>query len=98
MIRTYEATIDEKGNIRFLTPARLVAGRRVLVTILDEPAAKSGETALLSEEPIIDWNRSEDDTPWLRLSTQGLSTAYGGSEPDYPLTAIKEPNPAYEGG
>jgi len=31
MIRTYEATIDEKGNIRVLNPVRLAAGRRVLV-------------------------------------------------------------------
>ena len=33
---------------------------------------------------------------WLRLSAQGLDTAYGENEPDYPLTAIKEPNPVYE--
>lgn len=33
---------------------------------------------------------------WLRLSAEGLNAAYGEDEPDYPLTAIKEPNPSYE--
>ncbi len=32
---------------------------------------------------------------WLRLSLDGLSAAYGEDEPDYPLTAVKEPNPNY---
>ena len=40
----------------------------------------------------------EDQVAWLQLSTAGLTAAYGENEPDYPLTAIKEPNPDYEGG
>ena len=35
---------------------------------------------------------------WLRFATKGLNAAYSDDEPEYELTAIKEPNPAYEGG
>ena len=35
---------------------------------------------------------------WLRFAAQGLNAAYSDDEPEYELTAIKEPNPAYEGG
>ena len=33
---------------------------------------------------------------WLSASERTLSAAYGDSEPDYPLSLIKEPNPEYE--
>ena len=35
---------------------------------------------------------------WLRLSAEVLSAAYGVDEPEYAATAVREPNPAYEGG
>ena len=40
-----------------------VAGpRRALVTVLDEPAAVPGETALLAEAALaVDWSRPEED-------------------------------------
>lgn len=67
MLQTYEATVDEKGNIRLIEPVTLPVGRRVLITILEEPAAVS-ETALLSEASLAeDWNRPEEDEAWSHL-------------------------------
>ena len=69
MIRTIEAVIDEKGNVRLLEPVTPGAVRRVLVTILDEaPAATSSESALLSEASLSeDWSRPEEDAAWAHL-------------------------------
>ncbi len=67
MIQTYEAIVDEHGNIRVLGPVQLPAGNRVLVTILDEPALNVLETALLSEAALDDWNRPEEDEAWTHL-------------------------------
>ena len=63
--------------------------------LLDDPIELLPNTKLLltvTREP------DEDQVAWLQLSTAGLTAAYGENEPDYPLTAIKEPNPDYEGG
>lgn len=50
MIKTVEAIVDEKGNVKLLEQVRLGVPRRALVTILDEkPVARVSETALLSE-------------------------------------------------
>lgn len=98
MIRTYEAIVDDKGNIRVKAPLQLISGHRVLVTILDEPAIEAAGTALLSEDALADRSRPEEDTAWFNLFTYTLGAAYGENEPDYPLTSIKEPNPTYEGG
>ena len=38
----------------------------------------------------------EDD--WQKIALQGLNNAYGDSEPDYPASLLKEPNPTYESG
>jgi len=35
---------------------------------------------------------------WAQFSTTGLQGAFGESEPEYPLTLIKTPNPSYAGG
>jgi hypothetical protein len=63
MIQTIEAIIDEDGSVRLLENIELPAGRRVLVTVLnDEPAAHPSETSLLSEAALAeDWNRPEED-------------------------------------
>ena len=67
MIRTVEATIDEKGIVRLLEEVELTATRRALVTILEEPAF-ANETALLSEAALAeDWNRPEEDAAWSHL-------------------------------
>ncbi len=70
MIRTIEAVIDERGNVRLLEPpVHLPAARRALVTILEErPAAGVAESALLSEAALVeDWNRPEEDEAWSHL-------------------------------
>jgi len=69
MIKTVEAVIDEKGNVKLLEHVRLGVARRALVTILDEePAARASETALLSEAALgEDWNRPEEDDAWSHL-------------------------------
>jgi hypothetical protein len=69
VIRTFEAVVDEQGNVRLLEPVRLQRTRRALVMILDEePMAKIPETALLSEPALgVDWNRAEEDVAWSHL-------------------------------
>ena len=68
MLQTFEAVIDEQGNICLLEPVKLPAGRRVLVTILESPSINVPETALLSEPALAeDWNRPEEDEAWSHL-------------------------------
>lgn len=69
MIKTVEAIVDEKGNVKLLEQVRLGVPRRALVTILDEkPAARVSETALLSEASLAeDWNRREEEQAWAHL-------------------------------
>lgn len=69
MIKTVEAVIDEKGNVRLLELVRPGIARRALVTILDEqPAAQVSESALLSDDALAeDWNRPEEDEAWSHL-------------------------------
>jgi hypothetical protein len=71
MHQTVEAVIDEGGVVRLLEAVRLPAGRRVLVTILEEPAPLPHETALLSEAALAeDWNRPEEDAAWSYLQPE----------------------------
>ena len=69
MIKTVEAVIDEKGNVKLLEHVRLGVARRALVTIFDEkPTARASETALLSEVSLgEDWSRPEEDEAWSHL-------------------------------
>jgi hypothetical protein len=69
MIQTLEAVIDEHGVVRLLEDIHLPAGRRALVTVLeDEPLHHSAESALLSEAVLAeDWNRPEEDAAWAHL-------------------------------
>jgi len=69
MIRTVQAEIDEKGNVRLLEPVRLKGRRRAVVAILDEhTGAAELETAVLSEAALAgDWNRPEEDEAWSHL-------------------------------
>jgi hypothetical protein len=65
---TVEAIIDEKGNVKILQPVPLQGARRALVVVLDEPALKVAETALLSEAALTeDWMRPEEDEAWWYL-------------------------------
>lgn len=68
MIQTVEAVIEVGGRIRLLEEIRLTGSRRALVTVLEEPAALPGETALLAEAALgEDWNRPEEDAAWAYL-------------------------------
>jgi len=72
MIQTFEAVIDEQGNVQLLQNVRLPQVRRALVTILEEkPAATISETALLSEAALAeDWNRPEEEEAWSYLQSE----------------------------
>ena len=69
MIKTVEAVIDERGNVRLLEPLRPGGVRRALVMILDErPTDRRAETALLSEAALAeDWERPEEGEAWKHL-------------------------------
>jgi hypothetical protein len=69
MIRTIEAIIDERGNVKLLEPVQLSSMRRAFVTILEEaPVVAVNETALLSEPALAkDWNRPEEEMAWSHL-------------------------------
>ena len=76
MLQTFEAIIDEQGNVRLVEPVKLPAGRRVPVTILESPFTDVSETALLSEPALAeDWNRPEEDEAWSHLQQVPSSCA-----------------------
>jgi len=67
MIRTVEATIDERGTVLLREAIALATPHRALVTILEEEVYPN-ETALLSEASLgEDWNRAEEDAAWIHL-------------------------------
>lgn len=45
IIQTVEAEIDAEGRVRLLGELRIIGRRRALVTVLDEPAVGSKESA-----------------------------------------------------
>ena len=69
MLQTFEAMIDEHGNVRLLDSVELPRMRRALVTVLvDEPKTAVAETAILSEPALAeDWSRPEEDAAWSHL-------------------------------
>lgn len=68
MIQTVEAVVDIAGRVRLLGEVQVSGPRRALVTILEEPAAIPGETALLAEAALaVDWLRPEEDAAWAHL-------------------------------
>lgn len=68
MIRTVEAIVDERGEVRLLEAVALPSARRAFVTILEEPPSQVHEAALLSEAALTeDWNRPEEDAAWSHL-------------------------------
>jgi hypothetical protein len=69
MIRTVEAVVDEKGNVRLLETIHLAEAHRALVLILEEaPASSISETALLSQPALAeDWSRPEEEVAWSHL-------------------------------
>lgn len=70
MLKTIEATIDEKGNVELRESIQLSGARRALVTILDDEP--SDEPAALSQEALADdWDRDEEDRAWSHLQAPG---------------------------
>ncbi len=69
MLRTFNAIVDEHGEIRLLETVALPKGRRILVTILeDEPPFAVDDVTLLSEAALAeDWHRPEEDAAWSHL-------------------------------
>ena len=75
MHQTFEAIIDEHGNVRLLESVQLPKSRRALVTVLlDDSDGDAAETALLSEPALaVDWNRPEEDAAWSHLQREQSS-------------------------
>ncbi len=69
MIKTLEAVVDNRGDVKLLEPVRLKSGRRAFVLILDEPAGHDNGTALLSKEALSDWTKPEEDAAWSYLQS-----------------------------
>jgi hypothetical protein len=68
MIQIVEAVVDAAGRVQLLGEVNVDSPRRALVTVLEEPAAVPGETALLSEAALaVDWSRPEEDAAWSHL-------------------------------
>jgi len=61
--------------------------------LLDDPHELRPGTSLLVT---VIKKPDEERNAWVELSIKGLNAAYGDEEPEYPLTLIKESNPAYE--
>lgn len=55
-------TVEAAGRVRLLGEVHITSPRRALLTVLEEPAAIPGETALLAEAALaVDWSRPEED-------------------------------------
>ena len=68
MIQTIEAVVDTAGRVHLLGEVHISGPRRALLTVLEEPAAVPGETALLAEAALaVDWFRPEEDAAWSHL-------------------------------
>jgi hypothetical protein len=68
MIQTVEAVVDAAGRVQLLGEVYIDSPRRALVTVLEEPAAMPGETAILAEAALaVDWSRPEEDAAWSHL-------------------------------
>jgi hypothetical protein len=58
-------TIEAAGRVQLLGEIHVASPCRALVTVLDEPTAVPGETALLAEAAlVIDWSRPEEKPAW----------------------------------
>jgi hypothetical protein len=75
MLQTFEAIIDEHGNVQIQEAVQLPGKRKALVTVLlHEGEIGVGETTALSEPALAeDWNRPEEDAAWSHLQ-QGPSS------------------------
>jgi hypothetical protein len=68
MWRSFEATVDEDGLVHLLEPADLPVGGRVLITVLDEPAAYAHDFAGAPERKRMQsWVAAYDESPQYSL-------------------------------
>lgn len=68
---TIDAVIDEQGQVRLLTPLKLEAAKRALVTILEDEIPLVQDVTLMSEAALADdWNRQEEDEAWAHLQQE----------------------------
>ena len=72
-MRTIEAVINEKGQIRLLEPIEKGSQRRAIIVVLDEAGVPSDEMAALTEEALEDWNRPEEYSAWSHRNWQSSS-------------------------
>lgn len=73
MIQTLEATIDEKGGVRLLEPIQLNAPRRVLVTILEQPASDKEDLAAAYRDMAHDEARESEALEWAEATVGNAS-------------------------
>jgi len=57
---------------------------------IDVTPGKNIEISVISQD-LYDQERNE----WTTISSRGISSAYGESDPDYPISLVKEPNAEY---
>jgi len=73
MLQTFEAVIDEQGNVRLLEPLTLSGPRRALVTILDDQlvaAGPLGDGWMDANRQIEGEGRPEDKAPDIILPAE----------------------------
>jgi|UniRef100_UPI0037834210 hypothetical protein len=67
-LRPVPATVLPNGTVRLLENIRLPFPAMAVVTLLIEDDAPAGpETALLSQDALMDWNRDEEEAAWAHL-------------------------------
>jgi hypothetical protein len=68
MSQTFEAIVDENGNVRLLAPLHLPKAKRAIVTLIEDTTGIVAETALMSEATLAnDWMTVEEDEAWSHL-------------------------------
>jgi hypothetical protein len=70
MLRTVEATIDERGVVHLKEQVNVRFKTRALVTILDESESIDDLTAASEQVLAEDWNRPEEDQAWSHLQRE----------------------------
>ncbi len=60
-------TISEDDELVVKLPGKLPPGKHRVVVVVDTMLEAVGETALLSEAALSDWNRPEEDEAWQHL-------------------------------
>jgi uncharacterized membrane protein YebE (DUF533 family) len=68
VLRTLQATVDEKGNVTLNEPLTLPGRTRALVTLLEEPE-DANEAYLLAQSALEDgWSGRDEDEAWKHLA------------------------------